>query len=108
MLESLGEVCQHPAPAKDWGLSPEARLLFHPEHSQKIMDDLHQWMSPPLEQKLVEPNSGLGQAFSDLLKHWDPLTGEFGGYYGAPDNALMSFDNLNSLYGLRKPSKCNQ
>jgi hypothetical protein len=28
------------------------------------MDDLHHWMSQRLEQKLVEPNSGLGQAFN--------------------------------------------
>ena len=38
------------------------------------MDDLHQWMSQQLDQKRVEPNSGLGRAFSYMLKHWDPLT----------------------------------
>ena len=74
VLKSLGEVYQHDAQAKKTELSPEARLLFHQEHSQKIMDDLHRWMSHRLEQKLVEPNSGLGQAFSYMLKHWDPLT----------------------------------
>jgi transposase len=74
VLESLGQVYRHDARAKESGLSPEARLELHQEHSQKIMDDLHHWMSQRLEQKLVEPNSGLGQAFSYMLKHWDPLT----------------------------------
>jgi transposase len=74
VLESLGEVYKHDAQAKDLGLSPEARLLFHQEHSQKIMDELHRWMSQQLEQKWVEPNSGLGQAFSYMFKHWAPLT----------------------------------
>ena len=38
------------------------------------MDKLHQWMSQQLEQKQVEPNSGLGQAMGYLLRHWQPLT----------------------------------
>jgi transposase len=74
VLERLGEIYQYDALAKEGGLSPEARLRFHQEHSQKIMDDLHQWMSQQLDQKYVEPNSGLGQAFRYMLKHWDPLT----------------------------------
>jgi transposase len=74
VLESLGEIYKYDAQAKDLGLSPEARLRFHQKHSQKVMDDLHDWMSQRLEQKLVEPNSGLGGAFHYLLKHWTPLT----------------------------------
>ena len=74
VLESLGEIYKHDAQAKELGLSPQARLELHQAHSQKIMDDLHHWMSQRLEQKLVEPNSGLGQAFNYMLKHWAPLT----------------------------------
>jgi hypothetical protein len=37
------------------------------------MDQLHRWMSQQLQQKLVEPNSGPGQAFGYMLRHWDPL-----------------------------------
>ena len=74
VLERLGEVYQHEAQAKKTALSPEARLRFHQQRSQKIMDQLHQWMRQRLEQKLVEPNSGLGQAFGYMLRHWDPLT----------------------------------
>ncbi len=74
VLESLGEVYQYDAQAKALGLTPEARLRFHQEHSQKPMDELQQWMRQQLDQKRVEPNSGLGEAFNYMLKHWEPLT----------------------------------
>jgi len=74
VLEDLGQVYKHDAQAKEMGLAAEARLLFHQQHSQKIMDELKQWMRQQLDQKLVEPNAGLGQAFNYMLKHWDPLT----------------------------------
>ena len=74
VLESLGQVYQHDAQAKEQNLSPAARLRFHQEHSQKIMADLQQWMVQQLEQKCVEPNSGLGQAFNYMLNHWTALT----------------------------------
>jgi transposase len=74
VLEPLGEVYQHEAPAKKAALSPQARLGFHQEHSQTIMDQLHQSMSQRLDPQLVEPNSGLGQGFGYMLRHWAPLT----------------------------------
>ena len=74
VLEDLGQVYKHDAQAKELALSPEARLLFHQQHSQKIMDELKAWMHQQLDQKLVEPNSGLGQAFNYMFKHWEPLT----------------------------------
>lgn len=73
-LESLGEVYKHEAQAMVLGLCPEARLQFHQEHSQKTMDDLHRWMTEQLEQKLVEPNSELGKAYSYMFNHWTALT----------------------------------
>lgn len=74
VLEDLGQVYKHDAQTKEMALSPEARLLFHQQNSQKIMDVLSQWMRQQLDQKLVEPNSGLGQAFNYMKKHWGPLT----------------------------------
>ena len=38
------------------------------------MDDLKTWLDAQLDQKKVEPNSGLGQAISYMLNHWQPLT----------------------------------
>lgn len=74
VLENLGEVYKHDAQARELDLSPEARLLHHQQHSQKIMNELRQWMEEQLDQKRVEPNSGLGDAIDYMLKHWEPLT----------------------------------
>jgi hypothetical protein len=38
------------------------------------MNRLHTWMIVQFEEKKVEPNSGLGKAFTYMLKHWEPLT----------------------------------
>lgn len=74
VLESLGEVYKYDAQAKELKLTPEDRLRFHQEHSQKPMDDLQDWMREQFEQKRVEPNSGLGDAFNYMFKHWPALT----------------------------------
>ena len=74
VLESLGEVCKFDAQAREANLSPEARLLFHQQHSQRVMEELHQGLGQQVDQKQVEPNSGLGQAIAYMLKHGEPLT----------------------------------
>ena len=52
------------------------------------MDDLHQWMLRQFEQKLVEPNSGLGEAIKYMSNHWEALT-LFLRVAGAPlDNSI--------------------
>ena len=38
------------------------------------MDQLRQWLTAQLEEKKVEPNSGLGGAIQYLLNHWHRLT----------------------------------
>ena len=38
------------------------------------MQDLLSWMNAQFEQRLVEPNSGLGKALNYLIKHWAALT----------------------------------
>jgi hypothetical protein len=55
-------------------MSPPERLAFHQAHSQATMDDLKVWLTAQLEDKNVEPNSGLGEAITYMLKHWEPLT----------------------------------
>jgi len=47
---------------------------FHQQHSGPVMDQLHQWLTAQLEEKKVEPNSGLGGAIAYLLKYWERLT----------------------------------
>jgi hypothetical protein len=38
------------------------------------MDSLRRWIQEQFDTKRVEPNSGLGGAFTYLLKRWDALT----------------------------------
>ena len=74
VLESLGEVYGYDEAGRAQRLSPEQRLHFHREHSGPVMEKLHIWLDAQFDEKRVEPNSGLGQAISYLLKHWDRLT----------------------------------
>jgi len=74
VLEQIREVYRADAQAKERSLTTEQRLLHHQTHSQPVMDKLHQWINCQIEQKMVEPNSGLGQAMNYLLNHWAPLT----------------------------------
>jgi hypothetical protein len=53
--------------------APE-RLAFHQAQSQATMDGLKVWLTTQLEEKKVEPNSGLGEAITYMLKYWEPLT----------------------------------
>jgi hypothetical protein len=55
-------------------MSPEQRLAHHHGASGPPMKDLHKWMNDQFEQRLVEPNSGLGGAMRYMLKHWSELT----------------------------------
>ncbi len=53
------------------------------------MEKLHTWSNTQFEERKMEPNSGLGQAISYLLRHWERLT-LFLREAGAPlDNNLV-------------------
>jgi len=89
VLEMLGLVYGHDAEARDRGLTPHERLQLHQERSTPVMDQLHLWLQAQLAERRTEPNSGLGQAISYLLRHWQPLT-LFLRQAGAPlDNNLV-------------------
>jgi hypothetical protein len=74
VLEQLGEVYGNDAQTREGGMTPEERLRFHQQHSQPIMDGLHNWLEAQFAARKVEPNSGLGKAITYLLRHWKPLT----------------------------------
>jgi transposase len=74
VLELLGQVYGHDAEARERGLTPDERLRLHQECSRPVMDRLHAWLEAQLAERRTEPNSGLGQAISYLLRHWQPLT----------------------------------
>jgi transposase len=56
------------------GMTPQARLEYHQEHSRPVMDALYLWVEEQFAERLVEPNSRLGRAFSYLKNHWSGLT----------------------------------
>jgi len=74
VLEALAVVYHNDALARERGLSPEARLQFHQAQSTPVMDELHAWLTQQIEQRLVEPNSGLGKAILYMLKRWSKFT----------------------------------
>jgi len=74
VIEQLGKVYYREALIQKEGLSPEDRLLQHQTHSGPVMAELESWARKQFQEKLVEPNSGLGKAIKYLLKHWTKLT----------------------------------
>jgi len=74
VLELLAEVYKHDAIARQYSLSDDDRLYLHQVESGPVMKELKDWMTAELKTKKVEPNSGLGEAMTYMLKHWEKLT----------------------------------
>ena len=74
VLEILKDVYGNDAIAKKEGMSAEPRLRFHQAHSGPKMAELQAWMEAQIEERKVEPNSGLGEAIAYMRKHWNELT----------------------------------
>ena len=74
VIETLAEVYKNDEIAKEQNMTADQRLHFHQTKSGLLMEDLETWLNDQLDQKKVEPNSGLGQAISYMLNHWQPLT----------------------------------
>jgi transposase len=74
VIETLAQVYKNDKIAKEQNMTADQRLHFHQNKSGPLMDDLKTWLNDQLDQKKVEPNSGLGQAISYMLNHWKPLT----------------------------------
>lgn len=74
VLETLAAVYRNDALARQRNLSAEERLHFHQAESGPLLEQLQAWGTRQFEERLVEPNSGLGEAIAYLLKHWEPLT----------------------------------
>ena len=74
VLESLSVIYRNDAIARKRNLSPQARLEFHEANSGPTIAELHAWLPRQFEERLVEPNSSLGEAIGYLLRRWDSLT----------------------------------
>ena len=89
VLDTLKQVFDHDAEARDKQMSPEARFAYHQAYSQPRMDELRQWLQKQVDDHLVEPNSALGKAIAYMQTHWETLT-RFLSIPGAPlDNNLV-------------------
>ena len=74
VIKALKVVYHNDELTREQDLSAEERLAFHQAHSQATMDNLKQWLQGQLDEKLVEPNSALGEAINYLLRRWESLT----------------------------------
>lgn len=74
VLEELRIVFRTEAKSRRKKIAPEERLLLHQRESAPVMERLKGWIKAELDDKRVEPNSGLGKAFNYLLGRWGPLT----------------------------------
>jgi len=74
VIKCLAAVYKHDKETKEQKLSDEERLKYHQEHSKPIMEQLKAWAERQINEKLVEPNSGLGKAINYMLKRWNNLT----------------------------------
>jgi hypothetical protein len=74
VLGLLAEVYKHDKEARKERMSDSDRLAYHKQRSGPLMVELKDWMSRQLDDHLVEPNSGLGQAIRYMLNHWEALT----------------------------------
>lgn len=74
VLETLRDVYHNDTIARESGMSPEERLVFHQRASGPLMADLREWFDELFEQRKVEPNSSLGEAVTYMTDHWEALT----------------------------------
>ncbi len=74
VLEALKIVYRTDAEARKRKLSPAKRLQLHRVKSQQTMTRLQNWLKRQFDDKLVEPNSALGEAINYMLNHWEKLT----------------------------------
>lgn len=74
VIETLRDVYHNDELARERNLNPEERLALHQAESGPLMEALEKWLAEQIEQRKVEPNSGLGQAIKYMRKHWQKLT----------------------------------
>ena len=89
VLEAIRQVYKHERVIKNLQLDAAARLVYHQEHSQPLLERMKGWLLNQMDQRLIEPNSPLGKAIKYLKNHWDGLMG-FCRHEGAPlDNSAV-------------------
>lgn len=72
VLEAISKVYEYEA--ETMGMSEDERLAYHQAKSAPVMNGLKEWIEKQFSERLVEPNSNLGQALRYWRTHWEKLT----------------------------------
>ncbi len=74
LIAAIRQIYQFEQVCLDDKMSPDARLAYHQQHSQSVLDELKVCMLSNFETKVAEPGSSLGKAMNYWLKRWNTLT----------------------------------
>lgn len=74
LLKAIRRVYRVERLCRFYRLSDDQRLRVHRKWSGPVMGGIPTWAKAQLDQKRIEPNSGMGKALKYLLRHWDKLT----------------------------------
>ena len=95
VITLLNQVFAHEAVTRAQALSAAERLAYHQAHSGPLLAALREWLEQQFQDRAVEPNSSLGQAFAYLLKRWQTLT-QFLRIPDAPLDSVLPASLLDS------------
>ena len=107
IIKAIGQVYYHDKICRQRHYDDQQRLRYHQQHSKPILDALYVWMTNqyqyPKQYRAIEPNSGLGEAISYMIRHWRALT-RFLTVPGAPLDNSMCERTIKFLIRHRKNS----
>ena len=64
VITVLDQVFEHEAVTRQQAMTPTERLAYHQAQSGPLLETLHDWLESQFRERLVEPNSSLGKAFT--------------------------------------------
>ena len=103
VITVLQQVFEHEAVTRDQALPAAERLVYHQTYSGPLLAALKDWLEHQFRDRLVEPNSSLGKAFTYLVKRWETLT-QFLRVPGAPIDSNTVERALKLIIRQRKNS----
>jgi transposase len=74
IIAAIRQIYQFEQVCLDEKMTFDARLAYHQQHSEPVLDELKAYMLSQFETKAAEPGSSLGKAMNYWLKRWDTLT----------------------------------
>ena len=74
LLDLIGRVYAVDERCRKLDVSAQERLQIHQQESGPLMEEVRRWMQSQLDERRIEPNSALGDAFDYFLKRWPNFT----------------------------------